>query len=170
MEAQCPAPQFPSGFSGVHFADAVNGQSDGKFGHRVGILSGSIHHHHAFFFRIYAVDVVVPCAGAYDDLQLGGMVEHLAVDDVAADDHGLGIGTRLQELRLRGIFFKKGHIVTCLVKHLRDFGQGFGCEWLIGCHQYFSHYFLSLNNKKFPVRHAADRFLPAGNQSREPFG
>jgi len=69
------------------------------FGHRVRIRARRIHHVHALLPGVLDVDRVIPRSRAYHDLELRQRVYDRCGNFFAADDHRIGVGMGLDQLR-----------------------------------------------------------------------
>ena len=78
------------------------------------------------------VYVVVACASTHDDLELGGSVEDLLVDDVAADDDGVDISDGSQQLALGAVLLEEDDLEASLAEDGLDPCYGGGSKGLFG--------------------------------------
>ena len=99
--------------------------SSGELGDSVGVLTGSVHGYDASLGAGCQVEVVITCAGTYDNLQLGSGCDHFLGHLVGADDKGVSIGYSCVELLYIGIFLESCKLVAAFLDDLADLVNGY---------------------------------------------
>ena len=79
------------------------------------------------------VDVVVTSTSTHHNLQLLGSVEHLGVDLVRADNHGIGILHCVEQLCLLSIFLEQHELIAGCLNFCFDTIDSCCCKWLLCC-------------------------------------
>ena len=69
----------------------IDKKTEYKFSYAVGVLTWGVHGHYFVSRSGFEVDVVIPCAGTDDNLQLLGSVKHLCIDFIGTDDQCVSI-------------------------------------------------------------------------------
>ena len=133
-DAQLLAHELGAALAVVEITDGHDEQTEDELGHGVGVLARRILGHHVVSRGGGEVDVVVAGTGADDDLQLLGSVEHLGVDLVRTDDHGISILDGVKQLSLLSIFLEQHELMAGCLHFCFDTIHSSGCKRFLCCY------------------------------------
>ena len=114
-----------------------NHHGERQFGHGVGVLARSVHHHDAACGSRREVHVVVTGTGTHHDLEVPRRFDDFGRHLVAADNQRIHVGHGREQFRFVGIFFEQGQFVSGAFDDLTDAVYGLLGKGLFRRNQYF---------------------------------
>jgi len=133
MNAQLLAFQLRTGSTVVQIADSHYHKPESQFGHSVGVLPRSVHHTYIVGGCGIQVHIVIPRTGTHYDFQLFGGIQNLGINNVAADNNGIGIFHGFQQFCLIAIFLQQGKFIACCFNFFANTVYCNFCKRLVCC-------------------------------------